>query len=531
MRDLITEEWRAQREELRAELFGSSVEDLACLAGLSRQVKKYANVGRASAVPNLEETSEMTDVVLEAFLLYGGSDVAREFGVSPDYQDAIQRMSAMAILTWERVCYIQGAASPFSEAPKEDIRRSDFDRKDVRLIVETASAFGENVSYVVSGRSGKISESAEGALTKLTARYGPQFARRWLSGDEARAVDPSLELNAAQLQNLARNNDLQGALEGLVLNIKKLSYDDIARELGIDPEEAEDYYSPSLVKHYAFTHRKDPMARLISDWKRYKDCTPEKLAESFGVRLYEVVDFFSPGYVLETIIKYPNKYMTKLQQTFENAKLLTAGNLAAEWGVSKKAIDEVLPHYVRNEFATHLDSVRELKVVFDRAIRARQETGLNIRALVILAANQRTQFEELIPKLVEARESPPSGISPNLWVSAVAKAPYDPEQQKKIATAYRLYKDALTTHGGTGIRERSEVDSRLSGQPTEDIVLGDEDPLHALPRLAESGGVDKEQLRNLLKYYENNPDATSMPADMAEVLKRLQTAAKTEIES
>jgi hypothetical protein len=200
------DEWIAARPELRQFLFGETdpgpypdIEAMPLTAlTLVTSLRGRSGYGRVMfdtvpVVGNIltyhDDQSELNRPRLKYTQPERPSSENALFGLPHREQD-LPRLSALAggmIRLWERVCFDHGRQQPFAELPQGNLKREHFERRDVQLVVETASAVCEVIQagYPVGGEPGG---SRMQTLARFLAKRGPQYAIAWLRGDIIREL-------------------------------------------------------------------------------------------------------------------------------------------------------------------------------------------------------------------------------------------------------------------------------------------------------------------------------------------------------
>ncbi|HJQ08110.1 MAG TPA: hypothetical protein VJ836_01360 [Candidatus Saccharimonadales bacterium] len=187
------DKWLATRDQHRQFLFG---EDLTVpyrekppsfsLASLALVTNLQGSPGRKRRAYEAEARVRITSGVIA--IVKDHEHEARKpngsalFSIpDPDELSRVAGVAARVVLTWDRACWLDGRESPFAELPKESVWPDEFERADVQLVVETASAVCEvlQAGYRYYGKAD--------TLANLVAKRGPEYAKAWVRGDIIRA--------------------------------------------------------------------------------------------------------------------------------------------------------------------------------------------------------------------------------------------------------------------------------------------------------------------------------------------------------
>lgn len=515
--------------------------------------------------------------------------------VDPDKDlPRVEALTSQVIWIWERAWTWhnkrEGVAetdnpSPFAELPTSDIESADFDRTDVQLVIETASAVIEVLETgYPSGRPGGEYSSKVG---RFVAKYGPSYARDWISGgvisrycaEHGHDAEQWLRLvpHGMRADLAVSNRDPLRALIRYMAHFEQvLNIENISKETGLDEQEVAVAFSEALRMKLALRFANDPMKGVKKIVEALQTTLKvERLASEFGLPSEQIENIF-PTYVRVKIALSPHPLAEVKRITALLASDLDTNVLVDELGWNQGEVERVFSQNMLTLLAlTHKNPLTKVRIiaknyellstnnlVANLPLNPQQVDMLfNTRTCILLARNYKNPIEiaqrmaqtyrelvgmyplrpatlarlatfrwksahKLAEQIMTEQADCPSDISPDAWASIIVSYPNpkDPQRTKQLSAYRALLRIRYPLSlDAVSLNEQTLYDNEADN--TMASAMESASAVKIVRHLAERAGLTTDQLEALLDHFSvENPLVANENSNISDLLERLRQA-------
>jgi len=573
----VTQEYQAGFAEDGSLHFDEAV---TALTALARQ-KKLLKYSRAELFLKDELTTSV------AAIMEAGAPAGTE--TDEDWLRS-GRIAGDVAWYWEWCCLRMQQPSPFAELPVGRIRRADFKRADVRMVMDIGTTVHQILTegFVVDKRA-----DSQQRFATLIASQGPDYVLRWVRGDVIRehceriGADPATWLDLVTVQERCAialttpSDPLQRYATILNHLTNTLSTANLARIMQVNESTIDELFSTSARKKIALKYR-DPEARVVaiqkelttelSDeqlaaryavdpahigsvlptrmrlmamLKRPKDplgflddfhhnlaiLTVPNIAAELGWTVEQVQTLFTPGYLRSMAFMYPHTALSVVKRIAGNMAVVEADSLARHLGRTKEDIESVISGTARLYLMRQTDPISSARRVLTVADRLRQQFDLPpgvVRELAGTCTLKRAL--EIGERIVAEQAHLPRGVSRDVWASATFSYPEPGDQAKRLrqAQSYMVMLRISYARPLKTIPDRP-TSTDVPDSTYDPAVIWDGDPTEDPTGELEELAARADITRSQLEallQHFTGPDDVSLGSELAEALARMRAAAR-----
>ncbi|HTE22636.1 MAG TPA: hypothetical protein VK674_06370 [Candidatus Limnocylindria bacterium] len=501
--------------------------------------------------------------------------------------ERITALTAHIVWTWERAWRYhnqrQGLTDTDNPSPFLDLRGKRFEPGNlkepaVQRVIETAAAV---ITILQAGYpDGTPGKTFNMNLARFIARFGPDYATKWIAGDIIRDDFYERGLDAEELLQVMH----PAARTAIAINYNRdplvatkriwhqytttLSYQNLMQQTSWDKMRTMKVFPPyvrfQIARHYptgnsegviqsiaelpsgtkglapseqvkAVLSYRNPEAKFEELARRLErlETLADEAQERLGWSAQEVRRLFPPGELRKIALK-PGDPLDEIQRIAENYEdYFSTANLMGEHQITSERCWTLFPDHIRRKLARYVNCRDKAKEMVVTSRQLSKEFSLPDRLITRLASERTLKGARARAKLIaNARTDCPGNVSQNTWAWAALRLPHGSyEKRLKIVAAYYNALRAATplSLDASTPQRRSKyiyLQNQSADDPAEVAVEGETgagDAAERLHELADQAGVSFDQLEALLDHFTSNEAMDS--ADLAATLEQLRQAA------